>query len=218
MRPFFSSLVEQQRALVTSLRCKGIASEAVLEAMGRVPRQAFMRPYLRHLAYADRAQPIGFGQTISQPYIVALMSTALCLSGTESVLEIGTGSGYQAAILSVLARSVVSIERFGKLARRARKRLEEMGFDNVTVIEGDGSLGWPARAPYDRVIVTAAAAECPPILFEQLKEGGLLVIPLGTTEGQTLLRIRKTAGQPQIEELCACVFVPLIRGVESENG
>jgi protein-L-isoaspartate(D-aspartate) O-methyltransferase len=208
-----NSFAERQLALIESLRRKGITSDAVLDAMGRVPRELFVPPPLRHLAYADRPQPIGCNQTISQPYIVALMTQALELSGTESVLEVGTGSGYQAAILGELAHSVVSIERYGELAARAAKRLAQLGYEYITVIEGDGNLGWPAQAPYDRVIVTAAAVECPSALFEQLGEGGLLVIPLGCCGYQVLTQIRKVNGEPAARVLCECAFVPLVPSV-----
>jgi len=213
MRSFTNNSVEPRQALIESLRRKGITSEAVLDAMGRVPRELFVPRQMRHLAYADRAQPIGCNQTISQPYIVALMTQALELCGIESVLEVGTGSGYQAAVLAELARSVISIERFEELAVRAVNRLTRLGYGNITVIEGDGNLGWPAQAPYDRVIVTAAAVECPPALFEQLCEGGLLVIPLGCCGHQVLTQIRKVAGEPVIRKLCECAFVPLVHGV-----
>jgi len=213
MRSFTKSFVEPQQALIESLRHKGITSNAVLDAMRRVPRERFVLPQLRHLAYADRAQPIGCNQTISQPFIVALMTQALELSGTESVLEVGTGSGYQAAVLGELVRSVISIERYEELAVRAANLLAQLGYRNITVIEGDGNLGWPAQAQYDRVIVTAAAAECPPALFEQLCEGGLLVIPLGCCGYQVLTQIRKVEGEPVTRKLCECAFVPLVHGV-----
>jgi protein-L-isoaspartate(D-aspartate) O-methyltransferase len=207
------SFAERQRALIESLRRKGISSQAVLDAMGTVPRERFVPPQLQHLAYADRPQPIGCNQTISQPYIVALMTQALELSGMESVLEVGTGSGYQTAILGKLADSVLSVERFRELATRATKRLADLGYDNVKVVEGDGNLGWPPGAPYDRVIVTAAAVECPPALFEQLRDGGLLVIPLGGSGPQVLMQIRKVKGDPATRVLCECAFVPMVHGV-----
>ncbi len=216
MRLRTNSLADQQRTLIESLRFKGIASDAVLDAMSRVPRERFVPPKLRHLAYADRPQPIGHEQTISQPYIVALMTESLELTGSESVLEIGTGSGYQAAVLCELARSVVSLERFGDLARRAEKRLARLGYRNVTVIEGDGNLGWPAQSPYDRVIVTAAAAEYPEALFDELREGGRLIIPLGCGDFQVLTTFRKVRGEPIGRELCRCAFVPLVHGVAAE--
>jgi protein-L-isoaspartate(D-aspartate) O-methyltransferase len=213
MSAFTNNFVEPQQALIESLRRKGITSDAVLDAMGRVPRELFVPRRLRHLAYVDWPQPIGCNQTISQPYIVALMTQALELSGKESVLEVGTGSGYQAAVLGELARSVISIERFEALALQAANRLAELGYRNITVIEGDGNLGWPAQAPYDRVIVTAATVDCPPALFEQLCEDGLLVIPLGCYGYQVLTQIRKIAGEPIIRKLCECAFVPLVHGV-----
>ncbi|HUY36088.1 MAG TPA: protein-L-isoaspartate(D-aspartate) O-methyltransferase [Pirellulales bacterium] len=218
MRLPTNSLAERQRRLIESLRYRGITSDAVLHAMGRVPREQFVPSKLRHVAYADRPQPIGHEQTISQPYIVALMTESLELTSNESVLEIGTGSGYQAAVLGELARSVLTIERFGELARRADKRLSQLGYRNVTVIEGDGNLGWPAQAPYDRVIVTAATARCPPELFEQLREDGLLVIPLGCRDSQVLTKIRKVHGEPISGELCRCAFVPLVHGEVDAKG
>ena len=165
--------------MLRQLAERSIRSTRVLAAMDRVPRERFVPEGVRHLAYADRALPIGCNQTISQPYIVALMTEALQLTGGEHVLEIGTGSGYQTAILAELAASVVSIERHEELSQRAGQVLAELGARNVQLIVGDGTLGWPGRAPYDRILVAAAANEIPPALEEQLAEGGILVIPLG---------------------------------------
>jgi len=204
---------EHRQRLIEGLREHGIQDPRVLEALGRVPREAFVNRELRHLAYEDRALPIDSGQTISQPYIVALMSEALELSGAETVLEIGTGCGYQAAILAQLARRVFTIERHRDLASAAMLRLTRLGIDNVQVITGDGTLGWPDEAPYDRVIVTAAGDHVPPALFEQLVEGGILVLPVGGLDEQVLRVVRKVDGREEIRDLCGVRFVRLI-GVE----
>ncbi len=200
----------KQWMLRKQLQQRGIVDPAVLLAMLRVPREQFLPEDLRTEAYADRALSIDCGQTISQPYIVGLMTQALQLSGVETVLEIGTGSGYQTAILAELARSVITIERHSPLSQQAARRLEQLGYGNVTFVCGDGTLGWPGGAPYDRIVVTAAAAECPPALFDQLREGGLLVAPLGDQEYQVLKAIRKEEGQPHATDLSPCRFVPLI--------
>ena len=200
----------KQTMLQRHLRDRGICDDRVLAAMARVPRERFVDPAHRDEAYADRALKIACGQTISQPYIVGLMTEALALSGNERVLEIGTGSGYQAAILGELAREVVSVERHEVLSARAGKLLGELGYSNVTLVVGDGTLGWPAGAPYDRILVTAAAATIPPALFSQLVEGGTLVIPLGPMEHQVLQAIQKVAGAAVARTLSGCRFVPLI--------
>ncbi len=192
------------------LRQRGVRNARVLQAIDAVPRERFVPAEVRDDAYADRALPIDCGQTISQPYIVALMTEALELSGDELVLEVGTGSGYQTAILARLAREVVSIERHAVLTSQARAALSELGCDNVTLVTGDGTLGWPPRAPYDRIMVTATAAVCPPPLLEQLVEGGLIVIPIGGKRSQVLHVVRKQAGQFDVTHLSACRFVPLI--------
>lgn len=200
----------KERMLRDHLRHRGIFDMRVLDAMARVPREEFLPPEMRSQAYADSAIAIQCGQTISQPYIVALMSQALQCSGPERVLEIGTGSGYQTAILAELAREVVSIERHAVLLEEARARLAALGYQNTTLIHGDGSLGWPERSPYDRILVTAAAAQCPPPLFEQLADPGVLVIPVGGANHQMLQAIHKTGGQSRVLELSPCRFVPLI--------
>jgi protein-L-isoaspartate(D-aspartate) O-methyltransferase len=192
------------------LQQRGIDDPRVLAAMARVPRDRFVPAEVRDYAYADRALPIDCGQTISQPYIVGLMTQALELSGTELVLEVGAGSGYQTAILAELAREVISIERHADLAAQARVLLSELGYGNVVLLTGDGTLGWPDRAPYDRILVTAAAASCPPPLFTQLAEGGILIIPLGGREHQTLQVIRKQDGRPHTTSISGCRFVPLV--------
>jgi protein-L-isoaspartate(D-aspartate) O-methyltransferase len=189
---------------------RGIESSRVLAAMAAVPRERFVPQEVEELAYADRALPIDCQQTISQPYIVALMTDALGLSGDEHVLEIGTGSGYQTAVLAELAASVVSIERHTELSRRAAGVLADCGYTNVTLVVGDGTLGWPEQAPYDRILVAAAAAEVPPALEAQLAEGGTLVIPIGSSEGQVLQACHKIGGKLHPQALSGCRFVPLV--------
>ncbi|MBI3463748.1 MAG: protein-L-isoaspartate(D-aspartate) O-methyltransferase [Planctomycetes bacterium] len=192
------------------LEKRGITSQSVLEAMGRVPRERFMPPELLDEAYADRALSIDCGQTISQPYIVALMTQALALTGGEKVLDVGTGSGYQAAILSLLAREVISIERHAELSEEAGEVLDELGCDNVRLVVGDGTLGYLAEAPYDRIIVAAAARQVPTALWDQLRDGGILVIPVGDADAQMLEQITKTPPEPRVIHLAPCRFVPLI--------
>jgi protein-L-isoaspartate(D-aspartate) O-methyltransferase len=200
----------ERRAMLEHLVAHGIKDSHVLAAMDRVPRERFVPPGVAHLSYADRALPIGAEQTISQPYIVALMSQALDLTGHERVLEIGAGSGYQTAILAELAGSVVAIERHAELAERAAQVLDELGYKNVKLIVGDGTLGAPEFAPFDRVLVAAAAQHIPPALEEQLVEGGILVIPLGEASGQELQAFRKLNGRLVGEWLSGCRFVPLV--------
>ena len=162
-----------------TLRRRGIGDQAVLRAMDEVPRERFVEGGFTDIAYADRALPITCGQTISQPYVVAYMTEQLAVRSHHRVLEVGTGSGYQAAVLSRLAREVVSVERYRTLAEQARERLQALGYDNVEVVVGDGLAGVPARAPYDRIIVTAAAEAVPPALLDQLADNGVMVLPLG---------------------------------------
>src|SRR5262245_33664784 len=192
------------------LRSRGIRDHRVLEAMRRIPREAFLPEEVDHEAYLDCALPIDCQQTISQPIIVAMMTEALQLSGEEKVLEIGTGCGYQAAILAELAAVVFSIERHAELAQQAKERLRELGYQNVLVRNGDGSLGWPEEAPFDRIIVTAAAEEVPPALWQQLREGGILVGPFGPPYDQALYAMHKIGGKPQSRILTGCRFVPLV--------
>jgi protein-L-isoaspartate(D-aspartate) O-methyltransferase len=199
-----ATMVQQQ------LRSRGLRDERVLSAMARVPREAFIPEDIAGDAYLDCALPIDCNQTISQPIIVAMMTEALQLTGDEKVLEIGTGSGYQTAILAELARQVYSIERHRDLADRAATALNVLGYENWHLKTGDGSLGWPDEAPFDRIIVTAAAKECPPALWDQLREGGILVGPFGPTSEQTLHQMHKIAGQPQSRVLTGCRFVPLV--------
>ena len=192
------------------LRARGIRDERVLAAMRRVPREAFVPADLTSEAYRDGALPIDCDQTISQPIIVAMMTEALQLTGSERVLEIGTGSGYQSALLAELAAEVFSIERHAELSRQAAERLTKMGYVNVRLRVGDGSLGWPEEALFDRVIVTAGAEQCPPALWDQLREGGVLVGPFGPYADQTLLAMHKIGGKPQNRFLTSCRFVPLV--------
>jgi len=196
------------------LQRRGIHDSLVLAAMEKVQREFFVPSEERSDAYADRALALDHGQTISQPYIVALMTEALELTGNESLLEIGTGSGYQTAVLCELARWVVSVERHAELSSRAGAVLKTLGYSNYTLVVGDGTYGWRDNAPYDRIIVTAAAQRMPQILFDQLLEGGLLVIPIGPTESQSLQAIRKVSGDPVVRELSGCRFVPLVGSEE----
>jgi protein-L-isoaspartate(D-aspartate) O-methyltransferase len=214
-RPNNSSNSAQQRAAMVAqqLSRRGIRDQRVLGAMGRVPREVFVADGLADEAYADSALPIDCEQTISQPVIVAMMTEALQLSGGERVLEIGTGSGYQAAILAELAAAVYSVERHAELSRQAGERLRRLGYRNVLLRIGDGALGWPEEAPFDRIIVTAAAEECPSALWQQLAEGGVLVGPFGPPSEQALYEMHKIGGQPQSKILTGCRFVPLLPGV-----
>jgi protein-L-isoaspartate(D-aspartate) O-methyltransferase len=200
-------MVEQQ------LRDRGITDERVLAAMTRVPRHEFTPQPFRNQAYADHPSPIGEGQTISQPYIVALMLEALALTSADKVLEVGTGSGYVTALLAELASQVVSIERHSALADEARELLASLAYTNVKVIAGDGSLGFPPCAPYDAIIVSAAAPEVPPRLIEQLAEGGRMIIPVGRADSQQLQLIHMRNGLPQTTLRELCRFVPLLPGM-----
>ena len=199
-----------QHMLRRQLRRRGIRDPQVLRAMAKVPRERFVPEAVRNEAYADCALGIDCGQTISQPFIVALMTEALRLSGPEKVLEIGTGSGYQTAILAELAAAVISIERHASLSRNAAALLEQLGYRNVTLLVGDGSLGDASHAPFDRIMVAAAAPRCPPALFEQLREGGVLVMPIGGADSQILEVIRKVGGRAEAAQLSGCRFVPLL--------
>lgn len=209
---------EEREAMVRyQIVARGISDIRVLEAMKKVPRHLFVPPEYRHAAYEDRPLPIGEGQTISQPYIVALMTESLCLKGDERVLEIGTGSGYQAAILAELAKEVYTIEYIPSLAKRAQKTLEELGYRNVWVIVGDGFYGLPEKAPFDAIIITCATPKIPGPLLEQLKEGGRMVLPLGGSPcHQVLVLVKKTPDGIEKKEITGVVFVPM-RG-EIERG
>jgi protein-L-isoaspartate(D-aspartate) O-methyltransferase len=198
---------------IDGLRRRGIRDERVLEAIAAVPRELFVEASHAPLAYADQALPIACGQTISQPFVVAAMTAALGPGDRDKVLEIGTGSGYQTAVLARLARRVYTIDRYRTLVAAAEARLAAIGISNVTTITADGMLGWPAQAPFDRVIVTAAGPEVPPALAAQLKEGGMLVAPIGPHGGdQRLCRFEKREGKLVREELFGVRFVPLVAG------
>jgi len=192
------------------IRKRGISSPRVLDAMARVPRHEFVPVEFQSDAYADKPLPIGEGQTISQPYMVAAMAEALELTGSERVLEIGAGSGYQAAVLSLLAREVLTVESRTPLALSAQERLTDLGYTNVHVHNGDGSLGFPDAAPYDAILVTAAAPRIPSVLAGQLSEGGRLVIPVGSQDDQELVQARKKNGELQSRSLFHCKFVLLL--------
>ncbi len=211
-------ILPEQHRLIGHLRERGIRDERVLAAMAAVPRERFVPKEHRHAAFDDHAVPIAAGQTISQPYMVAIMTEALTLAGPETVLEIGTGSGYQAAILSRLCRHVVSIERITELSATAQQTLASLGTTNFELHLGDGSLGYPPRAPYDRIIVTAGAPEIPQELYDQLAIGGRLVIPIGSDRPQLLKIVTKTPAGPEVEDGCPCSFVPLIGQAGWPNG
>ncbi|MBF8257680.1 MAG: protein-L-isoaspartate o-methyltransferase [Actinobacteria bacterium] len=202
--------VKRHRMVAEQIRARGIRDERLLAVMGGTPRHLFVPSNLSARAYDDGPLPIGDGQTISQPYIVAEMTAALRLAGTEKVLEIGTGSGYQTAILCRLAKEVVTVERLSTLQASAEITLRESGVDNVRFRTGDGSTGIPDEAPFDRIIVTAAAPGVPPPLFEQLSEGGIIVIPIGGRWEQDLVRVTKESGKERKDFLGGCRFVPLI--------
>jgi protein-L-isoaspartate(D-aspartate) O-methyltransferase len=192
------------------LRERGIHDEKVLEAMAKIPRHRFVDAALRSRAYGDHALPIGAGQTISQPYMVALMTEALALGGGEKVLEIGTGSGYQTAVLAEFTQRLFSIERSPELARTAAATLRDLGYSNVILKTADGTLGWPEHAPFDAVLVTAGAPEIPAPLLGQLTEGGRLVVPVGDREIQRLELVTRRASRVERRILVECAFVPLL--------
>ena len=205
----------QRREMVDrQIRRRGISDEAVFRAMNLVPRHAFVPDSQARAAYADCALPIGYGATISQPYVVALMTAALRTAPGLRVLEVGTGSGYQAAILAACDATVFSIERVPQLHERAARALTETGFGSVTMRLGDGSRGWPEEAPFDRILVTAAAPDVPTALREQLRDGGILVAPVGDDRSQTVRRYRKRGAEFDMEDLEGVRFVPLIAGPE----
>lgn len=187
-----------------------IKDKRVLAAMNKIPREQFVPDEYRETAYDDRPMPIGMGQTISQPFIIALMTQALELTGTEKVLEIGCGSGYQAAILAELASRVVTVERFPSLLTGAEKRLHRLGYNNIEYHISTEELGWPKGAPYDRILVTAGAPKVPPELLQQLAAGGIIVIPVGSRYEQELIKINKKEKGVATESLGLCRFVPLV--------
>jgi protein-L-isoaspartate(D-aspartate) O-methyltransferase len=205
------SFAPARRAMIDrDLRGRGIKDPRVLSAMEAVPRHLFVPEHLRRSAYDDEPLPIGEGQTISQPYIVAYMSEALELRGNEKVLEIGTGSGYQTAVLARLAAEVYSIEIIPSLSKSAKRVIEQLGLKNAYLKVGDGFFGWEEKAPFDAVLLTAAAPEVPEALWRQLREGGRIIMPLGKPrKAQRLVRVRKIVGKKVVEELADVVFVPM---------
>jgi protein-L-isoaspartate(D-aspartate) O-methyltransferase len=208
----FHLAAQRNRMLNDHLVARGIYDPAVLAVMMIVPREEFVAAHLKEFAYEDYPLPIDEGQTISQPYIVAYMTEALELSTGDRVLEIGTGSGYAAAILSRIVNTVYTVEHFGSLVQQAVQRFKKLGYENIHVLEGDGTLGWPDHAPYDAIVVTAGAPEVPQPLLDQLAIGGRLVIPVGQNPYvQTLVRVRRVSKKDfSREELCGVRFVPLI--------
>lgn len=201
----------RHRMVDRQLRARGIADTRVLQAMDEVPREAFVPEILRESAYADNSLPVEHHQTISQPYTVAFMCEALQLDGSETVLEIGTGTGYAASVLSRLSRRVISIERIPDLARSARQRVAALGYDNVEILGGDGTLGLPEKAPFDAIVVTAGAPELPAAYAEQIADGGRIVIPIGSSESlQRMCRFTRRVDELLLEDLGDFAFVPLI--------
>ena len=208
---------DDRMEFLLTLRRRGIADQAVLRAMDEVPRERFVEPTFADSAYADQALPIACGQTISQPYVVAYMTEQLKMESQHRVLEVGTGSGYQAAVLSHLAREVVSVERYRTLAEEARARLKALGYENVDIVVGDGFAGVPDRAPYDRIIVTAAAETIPEALLDQLADGGIMILPLGSHDGsQHIIKLTKSVTGIRRENLIPVRFVPMLPGEAQE--
>jgi protein-L-isoaspartate(D-aspartate) O-methyltransferase len=205
---------ERERMISQQIEARGITDERVLAVMKKVPRHEFVPRQLQFFAYADRPLPIGEGQTISQPYIVALMTSTVALQGNEKVLEIGTGSGYQAAILAELVKKVYTIEIIPALATAAQERLNKLGYANVEVKTGDGYLGWSEHAPFDAIIITAAPDKIPQRLVEQLADGGRMVLPLAEGYPQKLIKIEKRGEHILREHISDVLFVPMIHGAE----
>ena len=205
---------EQKMQFLFQLRSKGVTDARVLEAMEAIDRGTFVKGIFADRAYEDMPLPIASGQTISQPSIVGKMTQALEITPKSKVLEVGTGSGYQAAILAKLARRVYTIERHRRLARRSKELLHRLGLHNITVVHGDGSLGLPEQVPFDRIIVTAAAEDPPQILLDQLRPGGIMVLPVGQSHSvQTLIKVSKTEHGLEYTELGPVRFVPLVEGI-----
>lgn len=200
----------RQQMVDRQLAARGISDPRVLDAMRQVPRHAFVERHQQAEAYDDTPLPIGDGQSISQPYMVAIMTQLLRLEGPERVLEVGTGSGYQAAVLTRLCSMVYTIERIPSLLERSRTILEECGYENIQFKVGDGSLGWPEEAPFDAILVTAGAPAIPSVLVDQLTDGGRLVVPVGDRYSQTLKRITKTRFGAKTENFTGCRFVDLV--------
>jgi protein-L-isoaspartate(D-aspartate) O-methyltransferase len=205
------------RMVADQIRARGVRDPRVLSAVARVPRELFLPEARRDEAYEDRPVPIGFGQTISQPYIVAYMTEALKVEPSHRVLEIGTGCGYQTAVLAELSLEVYSIELIDVLAERARRTLDGLGYANILVRAGDGHAGWPEQAPFDRILAAAAPPEVPPALIEQLVDGGILVIPVGTGE-QELRVLQKHGGRVELLSTLPVRFVPMIKRDEGRGG
>jgi protein-L-isoaspartate(D-aspartate) O-methyltransferase len=211
------TLEEDRIALIMELRRDGIMDTRVLSAIERVPRETFVPDALRAQAYANTALPISSGQTISQPYVVAYMTQLLELGERMKVLEVGTGSGYQAAVLSRLCRRVYTIERHRNLLAEAEARFKAMGLHNITTRYGDGYKGWPEQAPFDRIIVTAAAREVPEALRQQLADGGILVLPVGDRQAQEIWQVRRHGDEFRTERLLPVRFVPLVEGLPARH-
>jgi protein-L-isoaspartate(D-aspartate) O-methyltransferase len=209
-RDFFD--IERQKMVQTQIKLRGLRDPRVLAAMREVPRHEFVPEGLQSHAYEDHPLPIGAGQTISQPYIVAVMLEHLVLQATDRVIEVGTGSGYATALLSRLCAEVYSIERHAELAASAQATIARLGYHNVKIRVGDGRLGWPEYAPFDAILVSAAAAEVPPTLFTQLRDGGRMIVPIGPPVSQELQLIRKINGRAEARILEGCRFVPLVDG------
>ncbi len=209
--------VARRRMVREQIAAAGITDPRVLKAMQEVPRHLFVPKLLRHRAQQPSALPIGYGQTISKPFTVGLMTSLLELRGHEKVLEVGTGSGYQGAILAHLAQEVVSVERIAPLADRARDTLQKLGLHNITVLAHDGTAGYADHAPFDAIMVTACAPHLPPHLVSQLKEGGYLLIPVTTGEDQILYRYLRQGQEVIVEQSVSCRFVPLLSGVKIED-
>ena len=209
---------QREKMVRTQISERGIRDPRVLDAMRRVPRHEFVPEPLREEAYDDRPLPIRDGQTISQPYIVAAMLERLALQTTDRILEIGTGSGYVTALLSLLCAEVYSVERHAQLAASAESTLHRLDHRNAHIRIGDGREGWPEYAPFDAILVSAATAEMPPALFAQLREGGRMMAPIGPPSSQELQLIRKAGGQPEVKLLEGCRFVPLVEGAANGGG
>lgn len=212
------SIAERKMQFLYALRSKGVTEKSVLEAMEAVDRGPFIRGLFAERAYEDMPLPIACGQTISQPSVVGLMTQALEITPRDKVLEIGTGSGYQAAILSKLARRVYTIDRHRRLVHEARVVFDALDLNNITALTADGSFGLPEQAPFDRIIITAAAEDPPGPLLAQLKEGGIMVLPVGQSDAvQHLIRVRKTADGLEYDEMRAVRFVPLLEGLGKDT-
>jgi protein-L-isoaspartate(D-aspartate) O-methyltransferase len=210
---------EKLMQMMLSLRQAGVTDRRVLEAMEATPRDVFVERAFKERAFEDRPLPIACGQTISQPAIVGMMIQALQITPRCKVLEVGAGSGYVCAILARLARRVYGIERHKALALEARERIARLGLGNVTIRSGDGTRGWPEQAPFDRILISAAADDTPALLLEQLRPGGIMVLPVGQTDDvQQLIKIEKTDNGPTYSELCDVLVVPLVEGVPDDNG